>query len=105
MAGNYGRNGNRPPAVSVSIPPIWKESLWPIDWMALRLSPVYYGLGVSPGDGTAVVLVPGFMGTDAYLYELYLWLGRIGYRPYMSGIGLNAECPARLTQRRRKNME
>jgi pimeloyl-ACP methyl ester carboxylesterase len=73
--------------------------------MALRLSRVYYGLGVPRGDGSAVVLVPGFMGTDAYLYELYLWLSRIGYRPYMSGIGLNAECPGRLTERLIRTME
>jgi pimeloyl-ACP methyl ester carboxylesterase len=45
------------------------------------------------------------MGTDAYLYELYRWVQRIGYRPYMSGIGLNAECPGRLTERLKKTME
>jgi triacylglycerol lipase len=86
-------------------PPIWQESLWPVDWLSLRLSPVYYGLGVPHGDGSAVVLVPGFLGTDAYLFELYLWLQRIGYRPYMSGIGLNAECPGRLTRRLVKTLE
>jgi len=89
-----------PPAdLQTKIPPIWEEGLWPIDWMALRMSPTYYGLGVPRGDGSPVVLVPGFMGTDVYLYELYLWLGRIGYRPYMSGIGVNAECAGHLTQR------
>jgi len=92
------------PAQKVSIPPIWKESLWPVDWMALHLSPVYYGLGVPRGDGSPVVLVPGFLGTDAYLYELYLWLERIGYHPYMSGIGLNAECPGRLTERLQRTL-
>ncbi|MDO8616069.1 MAG: hypothetical protein Q7T33_10110 [Dehalococcoidia bacterium] len=86
-------------------PPIWRESLWPVDWLSLRLSPVYYGLGVPHGDGSAVVVVPGFMGTDAYLFELYLWLGRIGYRPYMSGIGFNAECPGRLTRRLLRTVE
>lgn len=107
MAGN-GRNGRipaQPPAAGVTIPPIWKESLWLVDWMALRLSAVYYGLGVPRGDGAAVVLVPGFMGTDSYLYELYMWLQRVGYRPYMSGIGLNAECPGRLTDRLKRTME
>ena len=93
------------PGQNVSIPPIWKESLWPVDWMALRLSPIYYGLGVPRGDGSPVVLVPGFMGTDGYLYELYLWLGRIGYRPYMSGIGFNAECPGHLTRRLLRTIE
>jgi pimeloyl-ACP methyl ester carboxylesterase len=88
----------------VSIPPIWKETLWPVDWMTLRLSAVYYGVGVPKGDGSPVILVPGFMGTDAYLYEMYLWLGRMGYKAYMSGIGFNAECPARLTERLERTM-
>jgi pimeloyl-ACP methyl ester carboxylesterase len=90
---------------SAGIPPIWKETLWPVDWWFLRLSPVYYGLGVPRGDGSPVVVVPGFLGTDAYLYELYLWLRRIGYVPYMSGIGLNVECPGRLSARLLKTLE
>ncbi|TMB98872.1 MAG: hypothetical protein E6J42_04985 [Chloroflexi bacterium] len=101
--GNVRADRNAPGASS--IPPIWHESLWPLDWMALRLSPVYYGLGVPRGDGSAVVLVPGFLGSDAYLVELYGWLGRIGYRPFMSGIGLNAECPGRLATRLITTME
>jgi PGAP1-like protein len=32
--------------------------------------------------------------------ELYAWLGRIGYRSYFSGIGLNAECPNLLIRNR-----
>jgi pimeloyl-ACP methyl ester carboxylesterase len=32
--------------------------------------------------------------------ELHAWLKRIGYRPYFSGIGVNAECPNLLIQRR-----
>jgi triacylglycerol lipase len=79
---------------------IWKEALFPADLLLLHSSPVYYGLGIPRGDGSAVVLVPGFLGTDAYLSQLHSWLGRIGYRPYFSGIGLNAECPNLLIQRR-----
>jgi len=60
--------------------------------MALRASPVFYGLGVPRGDRSAVVVIPGFLGTDFYLQELYYWLRRVNYRPYMSGIGRNAEC-------------
>jgi triacylglycerol lipase len=79
---------------------IWKEALFAADLLLLHSSPIYYGLGVQRGDGSAVVLVPGFLGTDAYLSQLHSWLGRIGYRPYFSGIGLNAECPNLLIQRR-----
>ncbi len=82
---------------------IWKEALFAADLLLLHSSPVYYGLGVPHGDGSAVVLVPGFLGTDAYLRQLHAWLGRIGYRPYFSGIGLNAECPNLLIQRRLKD--
>ncbi len=72
--------------------PIWFESLVGLDWTLLHMAPVYYGLGVEKGDGAPVVVVPGFLGSDFYLYELYLWLKRIGYRPYLSNIGWNADC-------------
>jgi len=77
----------RPAAV-----PIWREALVGLDWLALRWSPSFYGCGVPRGDGSAVVVVPGFLGTDWYLVELYAWLLRLGYRPYLSRIGRNAEC-------------
>jgi pimeloyl-ACP methyl ester carboxylesterase len=54
---------------------------------------------VPAGDGSAVVTVPGFLGTDTYLYELRTWLSRVGYRPYDSRIGRNADCPNLLLQR------
>ncbi len=73
--------------------PIWRESLVGLDWMRLRASSVYYGIGVPKGNGAAVIVVPGFMGTDTYLIELNRWLKRIGYTPYMSRIGHNADCP------------
>jgi pimeloyl-ACP methyl ester carboxylesterase len=79
--------------------PIWREALAALDWLALRSSPVYYGLGVPRGNRSAVIVVPGFMGTDHYLYEIYYWLRRIGYKPYLSEIGWNAECPDVLVDR------
>jgi pimeloyl-ACP methyl ester carboxylesterase len=68
--------------------------------VALRASLTYWGIGVPRGDGSAVVVLPGFLGTDHYLAEFRLWLRRIGYRPYLSRIGWNAECPNLLIQRR-----
>ena len=79
--------------------PIWLEALFPLDWIALHASPVYYGFGIPHGRGEPVVLVPGFLGSDRYLTEMHLWLRRIGYRPYFSGIGRNVDCPELLTQR------
>jgi pimeloyl-ACP methyl ester carboxylesterase len=75
-----------------AIRPIWRESFAALDWIALHASPVFYGLGVPKGDGSAVIAVPGFMGTDLYLHEFNCWLKRIGYRPYLSEIGRNADC-------------
>jgi len=72
---------------------IWKEALFAADLLMLHASPVYYGLSIPGGDHSGVVIIPGFLGTDHYLTELRFWIGRIGYKPYFSGIGLNAECP------------
>jgi triacylglycerol lipase len=80
--------------------PLWTEALFGAELLLLHATPIYYGFGVPPGDGSGVVVIPGFLGTDLYLMELHAWLGRIGYRPYFSGIGINAECPNLLIQRR-----
>lgn len=74
--------------------PIWREGLRTLDWLALRSSPVYYQLGVPRGDGAPVITVPGFRGNDLSLplLELDAWLWRLGYRPYRSRIGRNADC-------------
>ena len=77
---------------------IWKEALFGADILLLHASPVYYGLGIPHGDGSAVIVIPGFLGTDLYLSHMQSWLTRIGYRSYSSGIGLNAECPNLLIQ-------
>ncbi len=84
---SYFHGDERPAEV-----PIWREALAGLDWLALRGSPIFYGWGAPRGDGAPVVVVPGFLGTDLYLLELYCWLGRIGYRAYLSRIGRNAEC-------------
>ncbi len=76
------------------------EALFGIELLLLHISPVYFGMGVPRGDGSAVVLIPGFLGSDAYLTVMYAWLKRLGYRPYYSGILLNAECPNRLIRDR-----
>src|SRR5579885_58983 len=80
--------------------PIWQELLVGVEMLYLRISPVYWGLSIPRGDGSAVVVIPGFLGTDFYLGELRGWLRRIGYKPYFSCIGLNAECPNLLIRHR-----
>jgi pimeloyl-ACP methyl ester carboxylesterase len=77
----------------------WTEALFAAELLMLHANPIYYGFGVPRGDDSAVIIIPGFLGTDLYLMELHAWLGRIGYRPYFSGIGINADCPNLLIQR------
>jgi len=82
--------------------PIWQELLVGVEMAYLRVSPIYWGFGAPRGNGSPVVVVPGFLGTDLYLTEFRAWLRRIGYKPYDSAIGLNADCPNLLIQHRLK---
>jgi triacylglycerol lipase len=79
--------------------PIWQELLAGVEMAFLRISPVFWGYGVPRGNGSGVVVVPGFLGTDQYLGPFRSWLRRIGYSPYDSGIPFNAECPNLLMRR------
>lgn len=81
----------------------WTEALFAAEILLLHASPVYFGLGVPRGDDSGVIIIPGFLGTDLYLMELHGWLARIGYRPYFSGIAINADCPNLLIQYRLNN--
>lgn len=103
------RSGPRKPPVAQIAPevrksfeavslPIWNEMLVGIEMVYLRLSPVYWGFGVPAGDGSAVVVIPGFLMNDLYLTEFRAWINRIGYKAYFSGIGVNADCPNLLIQ-------
>jgi triacylglycerol lipase len=93
------RYGIRKTNIAVASP-IWQELLVGIEMVCLKVSPVFWGFGIPPGDGSAVVVVPAFMGTDLYLGDLRAWLERIGYKAYHSDIGLNAECPNLLIRHR-----
>ena len=98
-APSVGGSGLGPFQVKEGRPPLWSELFAGFEWFALKTSPVYYGVGVPRGDGAPVVLVPGFLGSDLSLIEMHLWLGRLGYRSYPSGIGWNADCPDVLLER------
>jgi pimeloyl-ACP methyl ester carboxylesterase len=69
---------------------------------ALLGDPVYRGRGVPRGDGRPVLLVPGFLAGDWTLRLLHGWLGRIGYRTYLSGIVLNIQHSERMLARLRR---
>ncbi|HVB82003.1 MAG TPA: alpha/beta fold hydrolase [Candidatus Binataceae bacterium] len=59
----------------------------------LLCDPIFYGADVARGDGSPVLLIPGFFAGDWSLSTLARWLSRIGYRPYLSGIDWNVGCP------------
>jgi len=63
---------------------------------ALFRDPVFRGRGVPHGDGRPVLLIPGFLSGDWLLRVLHGWLGRAGYRAYMSGIVFNVHHSERL---------
>jgi triacylglycerol lipase len=79
--------------------PIFGEVLCAAELVLLHAAPLYYGLGIPHGDGSAVVLIPAFLCPDAYLTSLHQWLARIGYNPFFSGIGFNTQCPNLLIRR------
>jgi hypothetical protein len=75
------------------ITPLWREALWPVDWMKLRFSKAYCGRGLPHGSGEPVLVIPGFLSNDAVMFEMHRWLVRIGYKPYPSRIPFNVDCP------------
>jgi len=85
--------------------PLWREGFAMAEFSLLPFTPVFHGVGVPRGDGAAVVVVPGFMGTDGYLAMMRGWLGRIGYRPYSSEVGHNANCLEQLGYRLTDTLE
>jgi triacylglycerol lipase len=80
--------------------PLWRECFSAFEAALLHIAPVYWGLGQPAGDGSGVIMIPGFLGTDHYLAAMFAWLHRMGYRPYFSGIGTNSDCPNLLIRRR-----
>lgn len=88
----------REPGLAPSVP-MWPEVLVGVEMLLLHATPVYYGFDIPRGDRSGVVLIPGFLANDVYLMEMYAWLQRIGYKPFYSGIGFNADCPNLLISR------
>ena len=73
--------------------PIWREALAGLDWFSLRdLARASTAVTSRAATAPAVVLVPGFLASDWYLFEIHAWLSRIGYRAELSRVGRNAEC-------------
>jgi pimeloyl-ACP methyl ester carboxylesterase len=63
---------------------------------ALLGDPVFRGRGIPRGDGRPVLLIPGFLSGDWSMRVMENWLGRLGYRTFLSGIVLNVQHSERI---------
>lgn len=72
-----------------------REHGWPLEMARLVADPVWRGIGVPPGLGRPVILIPGFMAGDSSMLTLANWLRRRGYRVSRSGIQWNVGCTQR----------
>jgi pimeloyl-ACP methyl ester carboxylesterase len=79
--------------------PIWREGLIALERAALMNHAVWRGEDVQPGDGTPVLLIPGFLAGDISLSVMAQWLKRTGYRPCRAGIRANVDCTTRSVER------
>jgi hypothetical protein len=75
------------------------ELRWQLDAARLLAHPVLRGEGVPHGDGSSVMLLPGFLAGDYSLAPMAIWLQRIGYRPVRVGFLTNTGCSERALER------
>ena len=73
-------------------PPLWREARLGLEAAQLLRSPVWRGVGVPPGEGRGVVLVPGFLAGDGTLATMAKWLRANGYWTLRAGIRANVGC-------------
>ena len=77
-----------------AIPPLWREGLMGIEAATLMRSPVWNGIGLPPGDGRPVLLIPGYLAGDGSLAVMTRWLRALGYRTRRAGMRVNVDCSA-----------
>jgi triacylglycerol lipase len=87
------------------VPPLWREARFGFELAALRRSTVYGGAGVAPGDGRAVLLIPGFLAGDGSLATMTHWLRAAGYHTRRAGMRANVACSAAACERLEARLE
>ena len=95
---------SRRPDTAVALAELAVAAWQPAAELGLLLAdPIYWGWGVPRGDGHAVLVLPGLLGSDRYLEPLRGWLRRVGYAPVRSGLrqnpGWSEDIARRLTGR------
>jgi triacylglycerol lipase len=87
------------------VPPLWREARVGLEAAQLLRSPVWRGVGVPPGDGRGVVLVPGFLAGDGTLATMAKWLRANGYWTLRAGIRANVGCSEEACARVEERLE
>src|SRR5829696_6346792 len=82
-----------------------RELRWQAELARLLVDPIFRGAGAPPGDGSHVILIPGFLAGEESLGVLARWLRRIGYVPRRSGIRFNVDCSDRALDRLDERLE
>jgi triacylglycerol lipase len=86
-------------------PPLWRESRLGLEAAQLFRSPVWRGIGVPPGEGRPVLLVPGCMAGDRTLGTMAKWLRANGYWTRRAGIRANVGCSQDACERIEERLE
>lgn len=76
------------------VPPLWRESLVGLEAAKLLRSDEWHGVGQPPGDGRAVLLIPGYLAGDASLGLMTKWLRGLEYRTRKAGVRAHVDCSA-----------
>ena len=85
--------------------PIWRETRVALEGAALRRSGILSGKGVPKGDGTPVLMIPGFLAGDPSMTTMARWLKSIGYRPCRARMRINVDCTTRALDRLEGQLE
>jgi triacylglycerol lipase len=94
----------RPPLLP-ALPPLWRESRFPLELAALVRSPIYKGEGVRDAGGQPVLLIPGFLAGDDSLGIMTRWLRRTGHRTRKAGFRSNIDCSETAVKRLEERIE
>ena len=85
--------------------PIWREGRAALEGVGLYRSGPELVRDVPRGDGSPVLLIPGYLMGDLSLAPLASWLRHIGYAPEHAGIAANVDCATRTAERLVKRLE
>ena len=79
--------------------PIWREGRAALESVALTRAPLPLDRAVAGGEGTPVLLIPGYLAGDRSLALLAGRLRDLGYGAQHAAIACNVDCATRTTER------